>query len=391
MKSAGNEPAAAGSHALPAATAAPGAHAAGGPIPSLDGIRALSVGLVFFSHQGLGNIVPGGLGVTIFFVLSGYLITTLMREEFAARADVSFRAFYLRRLLRLIPPLLIVTALAVLLSLLTQLGDPFSLQGLLSVIFYYSNYFQIAHGLHLQPPGMGVTWSLAVEEHYYLLYPPLALVLLRSGRRPRAALTLAALCAAILAWRCWLALHGAGEDHLNMSTDTRVDAILVGCLLAFLRNPWLDPVPPASRGRDLALAAAWLALLVATLLWRNEFFRVTLRYTAQSVAIAGLLYLAVARARQAPYRWLNTRPMVYLGALSYTIYLAHFLMLLWADAHVAAFGRVAVTALTLALTLAVAALTHRYVEVPCARLRRRLHRAFIRERPPLRAPVGEQP
>lgn len=368
-----------------------GPQPASGPIPSLDGIRALSVALVFFSHNGLGDIVPGGLGVTIFFVLSGFLITTLMREEYAERGDVSFRAFYLRRLLRLTPPLFIVTALAVALSLGTGLGDPFSAGGLASVLFYFSNYFQMAHGVHLQPPGLGVTWSLAVEEHYYLLYPPLALALLRFGRRGFAALTLAVLCALILAWRCWLVLHGAPEDHLNMSTDTRVDAILVGCLLAMIRNPWLDPVPAASRKADIAVAALCVALLVASLSWRSEFFRLTLRYTVQSAAIAGLLYLAVARARQAPYRWLNTRPMVYLGAVSYTIYLAHYLVLLWADVHVGVYGRVAVTLVTLALTLAIAALMRQFVENPCAQLRRRLHRSFVAGRPRVSAAVSERP
>ena len=368
-----------------------GPQPASGPIPSLDGIRALSVALVFFSHNGLGNIVPGGLGVTIFFVLSGFLITTLMREEYAERGDVSFRAFYLRRLLRLTPPLFIVTALAVALSLGTSLGDPFSAGGLASVLFYFSNYFQMAHGIHLQPPGLGVTWSLAVEEHYYLLYPPLALALLRFGRRGFAALTLAVLCVMILAWRCWLVLHGAPEDHLNMSTDTRVDAILVGCLLAMIRNPWLDPVPAANPKADLGFAALCLTLLVASLVWRSEFFRLTLRYTVQSAAIAGLLYLAVARARQAPYRWLNTRPMVYVGAVSYTIYLAHYLVLLWADVHVGVYGRLAVTLVTMALTLAIAALMRQFVENPCAQLRRRLHRSFVAARPRVSAPAGEQP
>src|SRR5579872_5196602 len=159
-----------------------GSPAPSGPIPSLDGIRAISVALVFFSHNGLGNVVPGGLGVTIFFVLSGFLITTLMRGEFAETGTVSFRAFYLRRFLRLIPPLLVVTCISVAAFFIAGLGDRFTAGGLASVLLYFSNYFQIFHGASGQPPGLGVTWSLAVEEHYYLLYPPLAVALLRFGR-----------------------------------------------------------------------------------------------------------------------------------------------------------------------------------------------------------------
>jgi peptidoglycan/LPS O-acetylase OafA/YrhL len=364
---------------------ASGSKVAGGPIPSLDGLRAVSVALVFFAHGGLESVVPGGLGVTVFFVLSGFLITTLMREEYAAQGSISFRAFYLRRFLRLMPPLVIVTAIAVALSLTSGLGSPFTPTGLLSVLCYFSNYFRILHGEIGLPPGLGVTWSLAIEEHYYLLYPPLALALLKFSRPLFSAITLALLCALILAWRCWLTLHGGSESHLSMGTDTRVDAILIGCLLAMIRNPWLDPVPVANRARDLSLVSACLGLLIATFLWRSDFFRMTFRYTLQCLAIAGLLYLAVARARTVPFRWLNMRPLVYLGAVSYTVYLSHYLVLVWAQAHVAAFGRVAVVAVTAVVTLAIAALMREWVEIPCAGLRRRLHHAFV-VRPP--SPAG---
>jgi peptidoglycan/LPS O-acetylase OafA/YrhL len=359
-------------------------------IPSLDGIRAVSVGLVFFSHNGLGNIVPGGLGVTIFFVLSGFLITTLMRTEYVRHGTVSFRAFYLRRFLRLTPPLGIVTCLSVVLSLTLSLGTPFTSTGLLSVLLYFSNYFVIFHGAQDQPPGLGVTWSLAVEEHYYLLFPPLALILLRFRNAWYSAATLTSLCLVILAWRCWLAWHGAPEDRLGMATDTRVDAILIGCLLAMVRNPWLEPPPGAQRARELGFAAACLGLLVATLLWRNEFFRLTFRYTLQSLSIAGLLYLAVARADRIPFRWLNARPLVYLGTVSYTIYLAHYVMLLLAEQYLGSYGKVAVALVTAATTLCIAELMRRFVEAPFAALRRRLHESFQPKRPPIAAAASDQ-
>ena len=364
---------------------------AGGPIPSLDGLRAISVALVFFSHGGLESIVPGTLGVTIFFVLSGFLITTLMREEYTAQGTVSFRAFYLRRFLRLMPPLVIVTAIAVALSLTSGLGSPFTPTGLLSVLCYFSNYFRILHGEIGLPPGLGVTWSLAIEEHYYLLYPPLALALLKFGRPRFSALSLVVLCALILSWRCWLKLHGGSEAHLSMGTDTRVDAILIGCLLAVIKNPWLDPQPVADRARDLTLASACLGLLMATLLWRSDLFRMTFRYTLQCLAIAGLLYLAVARAQLVPFRWLNTRPLMYLGAVSYTVYLSHYLVLVWAQAHVSALGSVAVVAVAAIGTLGIAFVMREWVENPCAALRRRLHHAFVARAPSPPGAVAEGP
>jgi peptidoglycan/LPS O-acetylase OafA/YrhL len=360
-------------------------------IPSLDGIRAVSVALVFFSHNGLGNVVPGGLGVTIFFVLSGYLITTLMRTEYAAHGTVSFRAFYLRRFLRLTPPLIIVTCLAVVLSLTLSLGTPFTRTGLLSVLLYFSNYFVIFHGAQDQPPGLGVTWSLAVEEHYYLLFPPLALILLRFRKAFFSAATLTSLCLVLLGWRCWLASHGASEDRIGMATDTRVDAILIGCLLAMVRNPWLEPPPPdASRARELLLAAACLGLLIGTLLWRDEFFRLTFRYTLQSLSIAGLLYLAIARSDSVPWRWLNTRPLAYLGTVSYTIYLAHYVMLLLAQEYLGSWGKPAVGLVTAATTLCIAELMRRYVEAPFGVLRRRLHGSFVPKPAPFAAPLSDR-
>lgn len=345
-----------------------------GAIPSLDGIRALAVMLVFFAHSGLENIIPGGLGVTIFFVLSGYLITTLLRIEQARNGTIDYRGFYLRRLLRLMPPLTIVVVVAGLLSALSIIDGGFAPGGMLAALFYYGNYYSIAHDFHGMPAGVGVVWSLAIEEHYYLLYPPLAALLLRVGRVGLSVSVLTLFCAAVLAWRYWLVFHGGTETYISMATDTRVDAILVGCLMALLRNPWLDPVPAANILHDWALVAFCVAVLIGTLLYRNEVFRLTARYTLQSLAIAPLLYLAIARADRAPFRWLNAKPLVYLGTISYTVYLSHHVILLGIAKHWPHLGWVWLTLAGAALTLAVAEPMRRWIEQPCARLRKRLHR-----------------
>ncbi len=344
-----------------------------GAIPSLDGIRAIAVSLVFLAHSGLEHLIPGGLGVTIFFVLSGFLITTLMRMEHASSGTVGFKAFYLRRFLRLMPPLVVVVALAALLSAIGLADGSFSVGGLMSVLFYVGNYFVIAQDFNGLPQGLGVMWSLAVEEHFYLFYPPLALLLLHAARVRISAGVLAALCAVVLAWRCWLTSHGAPEAYITMATDTRIDAILAGCLLALWRNPWLDPLPAKNRGRDLAIAVGCVALLLATVGFRGEYFRMTLRYTLQGLAIAPLIYLAVANAAERPFRWLNAAPLVYIGKVSYTIYLCHHLLLSMLQKQAPALGWLGVTLIGALLTLAVAEPMRRLVEEPCARLRQRLH------------------
>jgi peptidoglycan/LPS O-acetylase OafA/YrhL len=343
------------------------------PIPSLDGIRAIAVALVFFAHSGLEHVVPGGLGVTIFFVLSGYLISTLMRIEFATEGRIDFRGFYLRRFLRLMPPLAIVVTLAVICSAFAVI-DPFTSNGLFAVLFYLGNYFVIANDFQGIPAGMGVVWSLAVEEHFYLLYPPLALVLLRIGRVGLSAKVLLALCALVLIWRCALAMQGVAEDYITMATDTRIDAILVGCLLALWRNPWLDARSEPNATRDWAIVLSAVGVLLFSLVYRDEFFRLTFRFTLQSVATAVLLYYAVARSGSLPFSLLNSRPLMYIGAVSYTIYLSHHLILESLRDHFPQWSGWSIGIVGACITLAVAELMRRSVEQPCARLRRRLHR-----------------
>ncbi len=358
------------------ATASPGFAPAAvprGPIPSLDGIRAIAVLLVFFAHTGLDDYVPGGLGVTVFFVLSGYLISTLMRTEFAASGAIDYRAFYLRRFLRIMPPLACVVVLTGLLASLAWIDGAFTTSGLLAALFYFGNYHVIANDFAGLPAGLGVVWSLAVEEHFYLLYPPLAALLLRVGRAGTSAGFLLFVCGLVLAWRCWLSLEGASEAYLTMATDTRVDSILIGCVVALKWNPWLDPVPAPDLWRDGSLLAACVAVLLFTLLYRDEFFRETFRHTLQSLACAPLLYLAVARATRWPFRWLNSRSLVYIGTLSYTVYLSHHVMLELAGRQWPGLGWIGTTLVAMALTLCVAEPMRRWVEVPCARLRRRLH------------------
>jgi peptidoglycan/LPS O-acetylase OafA/YrhL len=352
--------------------------AGSGAIPSLDGVRAIAVSLVFLAHSGAERYVPGGLGVTIFFVLSGYLITTLLRVENDRSGTISLRSFYLRRLIRLMPPLLAVVAGVGLLVSLSIVAGDFAPGGLVATLFYFGNYYVIAHDFNGLPAGLGVVWSLAVEEHFYIFFPLLALLLLRIDRVRISVWALATLCAAILAWRFWLAGHGVSADYLAMATDTRVDAILVGCLMAMARNPHLESLPAAPVRAHWAIALLCCFALVASLLYRDDFFRSTARYTVQSLAIAPLIYLAVARHDHWAFRWLSARPLVYLGSVSYTIYLVHHVILLavargWPRAP---WG---ITALCGALvTLAVAEPVRRLIDQPCAELRRRLHRRVLR-------------
>lgn len=350
-----------------------------GGIPSLDGIRAVAVGIVFLSHVGYERVIPGNFGVTLFFVLSGFLITTLMREEVAGRGTISFKAFYLRRVLRLLPPLLAVIALALALQALGLVVATTSIAGVSAILGYYSNYFIIQKGYVGMPAGLSVTWSLAVEEHYYLLFPPLALWLLRRRSRRCATLVLGGLCLAVAAWRCllqwWIGVSG---DHLKMATDTRMDSILFGCLLAFVANPWLEASHSASLSRkDILLLIASLLLLLFTFIWRNETFRNTFRYSLQCIALLPLFWLCVARTDHFLFRWLSWRPLVYIGGISYTLYLCDQLVVFTIQHEIPLISRPWLAVTTILASIAVAEPIRRFVEVPSARLRRRLHNSWI--------------
>jgi peptidoglycan/LPS O-acetylase OafA/YrhL len=351
-------------------------------IASLDGIRAVAISLVLLAHGGLSKVVPGGLGVTLFFVLSGFLITTLMRIEYAGSGSLNLPAFYLRRLLRLMPPLLLVLLLVLLAHAAGLVRRAPTATGVASIIFYFANYFAILHPFDGLPDGMGVTWSLAVEEHFYIVFPALALLLLRL-RRAASVIPLAVLCAGVLAWRCWLFTHGASADRIYMATDTRVDAILIGCALALVCNPVLDSVPSRARQLTGAICITALGLLLVTLAYRNEYFRQTFRFTIQSLALTPLIYFAVAQHRLAAFRWLNAGPVVYLGKLSYAVYLAHQACLAFVTEHWPKFGMAPTMFFAAVLTLAIAVPMHQWVEIPLARIRKRLHerRHAVQARP----------
>lgn len=200
-------------------------------IPSLDGLRAISIIIVLLSHCGLQHVIPGRLGVTIFFFLSGYLITTLLLSEHARTGTISIRQFYVRRALRLMPPLIIMLLIAYTLTFLKLLPGSVSVNGLLAQVFYFANYYMIfTPGGGDVPYGTGLLWSLAVEEHFYIVYPLLLLALLTLLKEPRKiALALGIICVSFLAWRFYLILQpGTTEWRLGFASDTRADSLRSG-------------------------------------------------------------------------------------------------------------------------------------------------------------------
>jgi peptidoglycan/LPS O-acetylase OafA/YrhL len=367
-------------------------------IASLTGIRAVAVMIVFMGHSGIPySAAP--LGVTIFFFLSGYLITTLLRREFDRTGTISLRAFYLRRACRILPPLYIVLILAGLLTLAGAMQyQHLRLGACLSQFLFFANYHTLQTGWSgVQtgtPPGTDALWSLAVEEHFYLLFPVCYLMLCRYLPSPRKqAVVLAAVCGAVLVWRVVLivGLH-TSFDRTYVGTDTRIDSILFGCILGILGNPVFDTDDARSRvgrvGRLWAPVLAPFALIALLLvypwpgnlgpaLFRHTSISGTAQYTIQGLALIPIFIVAVRFANWGVFRLLNHPAIVLVGTLSYSIYISEEVINALIHQDVPA-GRLTHGVMYLVLTFGFAYLMYLAVERPFGRIRRRLSRVVVK-------------
>jgi len=341
-------------------------------IPSLDGVRALAVLLVFLAHAGL--TLPGNFGVTVFFFLSGYLITTLLRLELERTGHLSLRDFYLRRAFRILPPMYVVLAAAVVLTLIGFIPGTVSASAVAMQSLHLTNYRVISSGWWDGiAPGTWIYWSLAVEEHFYLLFPLVYLGIRRiipSARGQAGAIL--GLCVVVLAWRLFLVLGlDVSKERTYIASDTRIDSILFGCALAVFGNPALDPTSIAARRWKWVLVPLSGAALAATFLVRDPRFEETLRYSLQGVALIPLFVVAVRYPTWAPIRFLNNRWVRFCGVLSYAIYLVHPTVI-WTVQQRTTLHPIVQGAIALAVTMLLALGIHVFIERPFATLRRRL-------------------
>jgi peptidoglycan/LPS O-acetylase OafA/YrhL len=345
-----------------------------GYVPSLDGLRAISVMFVMIGHLASERLAPGGLGVEIFFVISGFLIARLMLAEHKQSGTVSLKQFYLRRFLRLYPVTLVYSAVVV--AGFVLVGLSFYWGELWSVLGYYSNYyyrwFEHAHpGVHDLP--FGIFWSLSVEEHFYLLFPPLFLLL--KGRPDRLFWAMAAACVGGLLLRLGAAMVDPQlviTRGLYYRTEFRLDAIASGVLLAAACEVDWGRRLIKVLGHPLWFAGG-LAALAFTIILRDPFFRETWRYSIQGAAVVVLLAgLLFSPRYQLVQQALNLAPAVWIGRLSYSLYVWHLCtsdLVHWMLPHRSWALQVAAQ---FALSFALASLSYYLLEQPLARWRRRL-------------------
>lgn len=297
-----------------------------GYIPGLDGIRAIAVLIVIIAHFEITHLIPGGFGVTVFFFISGFLITRLLLAEAKKKGKIHLKDFYIRRIVRLYPALIFMVIGSTVLYLLLGQGGPKPLE-FTAALGYFTNIYQVVVRAGGELPFMPWThlWSLAVEEHFYLIFP---LFMVGFGAfRGRLVWALLGVLLLIPLWRFYTFTNFETlpvVDYNYMMTDARLDSIVWGCLLSIL----LDKEARLGLVRRLT---GWLPILVATgvlllcFAIRDDSFRYIWRYSLQGL---GLFVLILNLFFFRPIAWslgvLELWPLVWIGRLSYPLYLWHF-------------------------------------------------------------------
>lgn len=314
-------------------------------IPALDGLRAIAIAMVVGYHVD-NRLVPAGFwGVLLFFVLSGYLITRLLCAEVDRDQRVDVRSFYLKRGLRLLPALIVVCVVLLL------VGTAWS--SVVPTLGYYANYARVA-GTDLEL--LTHTWSLAVEEHFYLVWP-LVIGAVPTTKRLRLVGLLAALA---IVWRM-VAIQVMSPGWVYNATDTNAAALLAGCYLAVARpRPWRW--------------TGWSIPAMLGLMFLPVFGEEGSAFLWGGFVPIALGVVAIQHAVTNP-AWLEGRVLVWLGKISYGLYLWHYVFVRTDSIP---------TWIALALTVVVAAASWYLVEEPIRRLRER----FDDQRPRRASQVG---
>ena len=342
-------------------------------VPNIDGLRGISILIVLCSHFISPSLFPGGLGVYIFFVISGFLISRQLYSEFDQRGNVNLKAFYLRRFYRLYPVALFYTSLVVIVYKLMTIQinwvEP------LSALFYFSNYLysslQLANHPSLMP--FAIFWSLSVEEHFYF-FP--AIFIIFKGNAKAILFFAIFLITFSLAYRVYyLCLYPKliGTNYVHWRTEFRIDSILFGVLISTLCaiNWGRQLLRLLLNPSVLKLALIGLALCIIV---RDPFFRATFRYTFIGFFLFIILsHICFTQKYLKVHSILNAPVLVVIGKLSYSLYIWHPIvpdLIKYTTPNITGFIFILIEFL---LSFVISWLSYKIIERPFVRLRLKMH------------------
>jgi peptidoglycan/LPS O-acetylase OafA/YrhL len=372
-------------------------------IPALDGLRAFAVIAVIAFHTNLSSLPGSYFGVDTFFTLSGFLITSLLVAEWTGRGRISLRSFWARRARRLLPALfLMLTGVGIIAAVWPQtLASPQLLGDAIATVFYAANWHLIAeHSNYFaatQPSPLLHTWSLAIEEQFYLVWPLLVLLVLRGRigrrakspdtnphdtRRRRLWILFGVSAGGAVASAVWMAVisHQGGDTARSYyGSDTRAQAILVGAALAVATT--LLPRAATQRAKLVLAGAGLLGLAGTSALWahvpENSLLAFHGGFFLAALSTAAIIACVTQLPRSGVGSFLSLRPLRYLGRISYGMYLWYLpfaLILSGPRTHLQGYP---LFALRLVVVIAVATVSAYAVELPIRRGTLRSWRATL--------------
>ncbi|MBC1708953.1 acetyltransferase [Listeria welshimeri] len=344
-------------------------------VPSIDGLRALAVIAVIAYHLNFSWAKGGFIGVDIFFVLSGYLITNILLTQWEKNQTLQLKQFWLRRFRRLIPAAYVMIVVVVIFSVLFHSEILKNLRGdAIASFFYVSNWWFIFHNVSYfdsfgMPSPLKNLWSLAIEEQFYLIWPVFLLVFLRWVKNPKLLLKIViGLGLLSVIWMTILYVPGTDPSRVYYGTDTRLFDLLSGCALAFVWpfNRLSPNIPKRSKAAlNIAGTISILFFFLITALV-SEYQPFLYRGGLLFVAIMGVVMIATI-AHPASYlsKIFSFKPLRWIGTRSYGIYLWHY-PIITLTTPVLEIGQPSIwrSILQVAATFIIAELSFRYIETP---------------------------
>jgi peptidoglycan/LPS O-acetylase OafA/YrhL len=338
--------------------------------PSLDGIRAIAVLLVMAGHLNL--VYAGGLGVDVFFVLSGYLITAILVSEFSATGHIDLKKFYARRALRILPAVIL---LLIVLNIFVAISQPSEQAATLrwdslGALFYIANWLR-AFGRDLGI--LGHLWSLSIEEQFYLLWPiTLGFLLSRKLNSNQIILVVGFAVALVNVDRIYL-YHGIESfNRIYNGLDTRADALLTGCALGLSGYGVLSRRVFAVFGLVGAAFVIYILFLGYPVSANFQVpFGLTVGGTCFALGVAFFLAAILSDHESIFSKTLRLPPLVWTGRLSYGLYLWHFPVFTLVDGWFSEMRAAPLIALKVLATFLCATISYYCLERPCLRLKKK--------------------